>query len=172
MHSLSKAVPSAANAVSAWVLEAHDALAEAAEREVGLDPRELAALTLIASHEGCSVEWLRGRVGLTQSGTVRLLDRLQSARLVRRSRAGRAVALAISGEGTARLTRWQAARARVVDRLLADLGDGDGDAIVASLAPALERRRRQRPEADIACRTCDWPACADRCPVDRSVAAG
>src|SRR5919197_1970413 len=106
MHTQSKAVASGTNVVSAWVLEAHDELERAAEREAGLDPRELAALTLIASHEGCSVEWLRGRVGLTQSGTVRLLDRLQSARLVRRSRAGRAVALAISGEGTARLTRW------------------------------------------------------------------
>jgi DNA-binding MarR family transcriptional regulator len=172
MHSKSQVMPAAANVVSAWIVEAHDSLAHAAQDEAGLDPRELAALTLIASHEGCSVEWLRGRVGLTQSGTVRLLDRLESAQLVRRSRAGRGVALALTGLGSSRLGRWRAARVRVVDRLLADLGDGDGDAIVASLAAALERRRRERPQADVACRTCDWPACGERCPVDRSVTGG
>ncbi|GAA0907401.1 hypothetical protein [Virgisporangium aurantiacum] len=59
-------------------------------RSTGLDQRELSALTLIGEHEGCSVEWLHGRVDLSQSGTVRLVDR----HLVRRERStGRGVPL-------------------------------------------------------------------------------
>src|ERR671930_2203399 len=122
MHTQSKAVASDTNVVSAWVLEAHDELERAARAGAGLDPRELAALTLIASHQGCSVEWLRGRVGLTQSGTVRLVDRLESERLVSRTRAGRGVALAVTRAGAARLASWNTARARVVDALVRELG--------------------------------------------------
>jgi DNA-binding MarR family transcriptional regulator len=100
------------NVVSAWVLHAHDALVAAAEEEE-LDPRELAALTLISSHAGSSIEWLRPRVGLTQSGTVRLVDRLESEGLVRRGGGtGRAVALTLTRAGAARLVRWNAARER------------------------------------------------------------
>jgi hypothetical protein len=37
------------------------------------------------------------------------------------------------------------------------------------LARAIEGTDRARAEADAACGTCDWPACGDDCPVDRSV---
>jgi DNA-binding MarR family transcriptional regulator len=160
------------NVVSAWVLDAHDALLSAA-RLSGLDPRELAALTLIATHEGCSVEWLRRRVGLTQSGTVRLVDRLEAARLARRAPAGgRGVALSVTEEGAGRLARWHVARARTVDHLLGALSASARAGLTAALAATLRGRRRDRSEADVACRSCDWPACGSDCPVDRSVPAG
>ena len=72
------------NVVAAWILAGHDRL-RAAVAEVGLEPRDLAALTLVAEHDGCSADWLRGRVELTQSGTVRLVDRLARRGLVVRA---------------------------------------------------------------------------------------
>lgn len=53
-----------------------------AKLPTGLGLRDVAALTLVASHEGCSVDWLRSRIGLTQSGTVRLVDRLGPERMM------------------------------------------------------------------------------------------
>jgi hypothetical protein len=37
------------------------------------------------------------------------------------------------------------------------------------MALTLSTPDRPRADADQACRTCDWPACGDDCPVDRSV---
>src|SRR5947207_15829811 len=128
------------NVISAWVLDAHDALVDAAAREAALDPRELAALTLVSSHSGSSVDWLRGRIGLTQSGTVRLVDRLQAAGLLDRSRAGgRGVALAVTAEGADRLARWNVARERVVDDLLESIPPRERSSLATSLAGALVR---------------------------------
>jgi DNA-binding MarR family transcriptional regulator len=161
-----------ANVVSAWVVAAHDALVDAAA-EVALDPRELAALTLVATHGGCSGEWLRRRVGLTQSGTVRLVDRLESEGLVRRAKAdGRGIALTVTPDAQERLRRWHAARSRVVDELLAGCSAQQREALAGALVTSLEQRPRERAEADATCRTCDWPACGDACPVARSVPEG
>jgi DNA-binding MarR family transcriptional regulator len=158
-----------ANIVSAWVVTAHDALLEAAGY-VGLDTRQLAALSLIASHPGCSIEWLRRRVGLTQSGTVRLVDRLQAEGLVRRGRPGSGrVELAMTAPGSRRLKRWNQARERVVEELTANLRPISRSDLVTALANSLSSRSRARDQADVACRTCDWPACGNRCPVDQSV---
>jgi DNA-binding MarR family transcriptional regulator len=158
-----------ANVLSAWVVHAHDALSAAAA-ETEFTPRELAALTLVESHPGRSIEWLRPRVGLTQSGAVRLVDRLEARGLVRRSRrGGRGVALEGSAAGAEQLANWNAARELVIDRLLAGLSADQRASVVGSLATALLHQPRERPQADAVCRTCEWPACGDACPVDHSV---
>ncbi len=159
-----------ANVLSAWTLSAHDALVAAA-RGVDLEFRELAALTLIREHDGCSVDWLRHRIGLTQSGTVRLVDRLEERGLVTRTAAaGRGVPLRVSRAGQQRLAAWQQARQAVTARLLHGLPAGQRRAVVAGLAGALRADTRQRLQADATCRTCCWADCGDDCPVDGSVA--
>jgi MarR family transcriptional repressor of emrRAB len=158
------------NVLAAWALEAHDALAAAAA-ELGLDQRQLAALTLVAEYDGCSIDWLRRRVGLSHPGTVRLVDRLEAAGLVRRTRDGREVALSATAQARRLRDRWHAAREAVVADLLAGLDPEQRASLAATLAAAIERRPRTRPQADALCRTCDWPACGDDCPVDRSVGA-
>jgi DNA-binding MarR family transcriptional regulator len=159
------------NVVIAWLLAGHDHL-RAAVREVGLDPRELAALTLVAEHDGCSVDWLRGRVELTQSGTVRLVDRLAGrGLLIRDASTGRGVPLHLTAAGEQALDVWRDARDRVAGELLASVPEDRRAAFVADLAASLEARPRARSEADAACRTCTWEACGSDCPVDRSVTA-
>jgi DNA-binding MarR family transcriptional regulator len=157
------------NVVTAWAVSLHDQLAAAAG-DLGVGLRDVAALTLVASHPDVSVDWLRARVGLSQPGTVRLVDRLSSAGLVRRAaRAGRSVHLAVTPAGQDLLGRWTRQRDQAVRGLLAGLTPGQAAQLAELLAVALSTPDRPRAEADQTCRTCDWPACADDCPVDRSV---
>jgi DNA-binding MarR family transcriptional regulator len=159
------------NVVSAWVLEAGAALAGAAGA-AGLDERRLAALTLVATHDGCSIDWLRRRIALTHSGAVRLVDRLADGGLLERTPVqGRSVALTLTPAGAGALARWRDERERALGPLLSALAPDERETLAGLLAAALERRGRGRPDADTLCRTCDWPACGADCPVDRSVAA-
>jgi DNA-binding MarR family transcriptional regulator len=155
------------NAWAAWTLTSFDALT--ARLPAGLGLRDVAALTLIATHDGCSVDWLRSRIGLTQSGTVRLVDRLEELQLVARTRAGRTARLTLRRKGRTALARWNAARDAAFEESVAGLSGEQRSALAALIAGALENAPRPRRAADSACRVCDWPACGDLCPVDHSV---
>jgi len=157
------------NVLAAWAMVVHDQLGDGM-RELGLESRELAALTLVEQHDGCSLDWLRERIGLTQSGTVRLVDRLAARDLLRRGAPrGRAVPLHLTARGARVLRRWAAARDAITGGLLAGLPESDRRHLVTALAQALEGQPRIRAQADATCRTCTWPACGTDCPVDRSV---
>ena len=158
-----------ANVVVAWVTAVHDRLRDTM-RELGLESRDLSALTLIAEHDGCSGDWLRTRVELTQSGTVRLVDRLVGRDLVRRGRStGRGVPLHVTEHGTAVLASWGRRRDELVADLLAGVPAAHRGEVVDGMAAALLGRDRPRAEADATCRRCTWTACGTDCPVDRSV---
>lgn len=158
-----------ANVVVAWIAAAQDRLGDGVA-ELGLHPRELAALTLVQTHEGCSVDWLRVRVGLTQSGTVRLVDRLAARGLLMRGEpAGRGVPLRVTAAAVAALERWKEARDGIVESLLEEVPAGNRQSIVDGMAAALLSQARHRMEADVTCRQCSWTECGDDCPVDHSV---
>jgi DNA-binding MarR family transcriptional regulator len=157
------------NVIAAWVLATHDGLV-AATRGSGLDPRELAALTLVFEHDGCSVDWLCRRVDLTQSGTVRLVDRLVERGLLERGSArGRMIPLHATAAAQARLAAWREARDAAVTRAMSGMSPSERRRLVDALAGALEAQERTRPQADATCRTCTWASCGGDCPVDRSV---
>ena len=159
-----------ANVLSAWTLTAHDALLAAA-RSVDLELRDLAALTLVREHDGCSLDWLHHRIGLTQSGTVRLVDRLEERGLLTRgAAAARAVPLHVSPAGDERLVAWRQVQTAVTERLLEGLPTGRRRDVVAGMASVLRSEARQRLEADATCRACCWAECGEDCPVDASVA--
>lgn len=159
------------NALSAWITFGADTAYQAAVSAVGLPDRGLAALVLIESHPSHSVDWLYRRLGITQSGTVRLLDRLESAGLIRRDRrpGKRQVAVTITADGRGLLARGIAARARALEDLIAPLSPAEQDELTRLIDKTLTHQARSRDRADIACRLCDWNACADACPVDASV---
>jgi DNA-binding MarR family transcriptional regulator len=159
------------NVVAAYVLTVHDQL-RGGMRHAELDSRELAALTLVAEHDGCSLDWLRGRIELTQSGTVRLVDRLAGRDLLRRGvSTGRGVPLHVTERGSDSLERWRSERDRIVDDLLAAVPAEQRSLLVDAMAGVLAGQRRRRPQADATCRTCSWEACGRDCPVDRSVSS-
>jgi DNA-binding MarR family transcriptional regulator len=158
------------NVWAAWTLRSHDALAAAVADVAppGLGLRDLAALTLIASHEGCSAEWLWDRIGLTQSGTVRLIDRLERLGYVVRARRGRVLELSLAATGRELLDNWKTAREQAGLDVLHVLTPSERRQFNRLLTTALKRTERARVAADSACRLCDWPACSE-CPVDASV---
>jgi DNA-binding MarR family transcriptional regulator len=155
------------NLWAAWTLRSHDALTAALPTGLGL--RDVAALTLIGSHPGCSADWLWGRIGLTQSGTVRLIDRLEGLGYVARTKAGRAVQLRLSEAGQDALQAWNEAREDAGQQVLSGLSPEQRAELAALLEQGLRSTERVRVDADTTCRLCDWQACT-RCPVDRSVA--
>jgi DNA-binding MarR family transcriptional regulator len=157
------------NVLAAWANVVQDQLGDGM-REIGLESRELAALTLVEQHDGCSLDWLRERIGLTQSGTVRLVDRLAARGLLRRGAPrGRAVPLHLTARGVRVLRRWAAARDAITGRLLEGLDESARRLLVAALARTLQDQPRIRAQADATCRACTWPACGTDCPVDLSV---
>lgn len=154
------------NVWAAWTVRSHDELTAALPAGLGL--RDVAALTLVGSHDGCSADWLWSRIGLTQSGTVRLIDRLESLGYVDRARHGRALRLSLTPAGAAVLANWNDARQAASTEALAGLTPDERSTLNALLAQALRGRQRERVVADATCRLCDWPACG-QCPVDESV---
>jgi DNA-binding MarR family transcriptional regulator len=160
------------NVVVAWVLMVQDRL-RAEMHRIGVEQRDLAALTLIAAYEGCTQDWLRSRIELTQSGTVRLVDRLAARGLLSRGpSAGRGVPLRLTAAGSALLDQWSQVRDQAVAAVLDGLPEETRASTVQGMTDALRARPRLRAEADATCRVCTWPACSADCPVDRSVAAG
>src|SRR4051812_45945551 len=107
------------NLWAAWTLRSHDALTTALP--VGLGLRDAAALTLIGSHPECSADWLWARIGLTQSGTVRLVDRLQGLGYVARERTGRSLRLTLLEAGEETLQSWNQAREEASTAVLSGL---------------------------------------------------
>jgi DNA-binding MarR family transcriptional regulator len=159
------------NVLVAWALTAHDQLTAAAA-EINMDLRSVAALTLVEAHEAPTVDWLAPRVGLSQSATVRLVDRLEAAGWLRRRRIGREVALSATPGGRRLLRTWHARADSVAHTFTSDLNADQLTQLTAVLAATLEQTHRPREHADRTCRTCNWDACGSDCPVDRSVPDG
>lgn len=154
------------NLWAAWTLRSHDVLTAALPSGLGL--RDAAALTLIESHPECSVDWLLARIGLTQSGTVRLIDRLEGLGYVGRTRAGRAVQLRLLPPGLDALREWNQARQSANEQALGGLTPAQRKQLNTLLSKALRGTERLRVDADTTCRLCDWSACPS-CPVSASV---
>jgi DNA-binding MarR family transcriptional regulator len=160
------------NVFAAWVREAQGSF-ERALGNVGVDDRELAALTLVATHDGCSVDWLKHRVGLTQPGTSRLVDRLVGRGLLRRGPStGRGVPLHVTPAARRVLRAWDRSRDAVVDTLLSGLSTAERRMLTSVLVRSITGADRDRRAADTMCGTCNWAACGADCPVDRSVVSG
>ncbi|WP_433359916.1 MarR family winged helix-turn-helix transcriptional regulator [Actinoplanes sp. CA-142083] len=158
-----------ANVVVAWLNAMQDRL-RAEMRDLGVEARDLAALTLVAAYDGCSQDWLRPRVELTQSGTVRLVDRLTARGLLTRGAStGRGVPLHLAPGGQELLASWGARRDAAITAMLDALAPDVRTGLVDGMAQALLTQPRERRHADTACRVCTWPACGADCPVDRSV---
>jgi DNA-binding MarR family transcriptional regulator len=137
---------------------------------------ETAAITLSALHQFLdrpSVGRLRQVLGLTPSGTVRLLDRLQEAGYVTRrpGQDGRSVSVHLTAAGRRAAERVAAARAEVLEEALAPLAPGEREAFEDALCRVLPGLMRGPGATRWMCRLCDMGACGrdeGRCPVARA----
>jgi MarR family transcriptional repressor of emrRAB len=169
MHAMARA-PEIANLLGALSLAVMDRIEQGARDIIGHAGETPAALIVIGYRPGMTNDMLRRRLGLSHSGTVRLVDRLVSDRLVERrpGKDGREVALHLTAKGAASrkdlLTSRISAVASFVDVLSASERKRLGELIRAVLA------RQDTSEMDrfTICRMCDNGVCSN-CPLPTSV---
>jgi DNA-binding MarR family transcriptional regulator len=159
------------NLLGALSLVVGDRTADAAARAGGLSASAAAALSALAQFlDRPSVDLLRRVLGLTSSGTVRLVDRLEQAGLVERGPGGdgRTTAVALTGAGREAAREVSAARAEVLDSALAVLTPEERQALGSLLAKVLVGLMREPGAVRWMCRLCDMRACGrdeGHCPV-------
>jgi len=161
----------AANVLGALGLALADRLAEASER-VGGGSAAAALVTLYGTRAGIRIDGLARVVGLSHSGAVRLVDRLERDGLVDRRRGAdqRSTVLRLTPSGRRSARQVLAERNVAMHSVLALLTD-DQQAGIADLAEHLLRELADAPAAEARlCRLCDLEACgrsSGRCPVAR-----
>ena len=132
-----------------------------------------AATALSALHhflDAPSIDRLRQVLGLTSSGTVRLIDRLETAGHVRRGAGsdGRSTAITLTAQGRAVAERVSAARRQVLDDAMSELSADEREAFEAVTAKVLTGLMRAPGAVRWTCRLCDTGACRSEpgeCPI-------
>jgi MarR family transcriptional regulator, negative regulator of the multidrug operon emrRAB len=162
-----------ANLLGALAVAVTDRILAAAAERTGLDPSAAAAVLTIAERPRRSVEHLSVTVGLTHSGAVRLVSRLEEADLARRvhgedDRRTRALELTDNGRRTAREIRE--ARLQVLREILRRYDDRSSAEVSEVLEGLLRAMPEDRVDAWHICRLCDHATCTQQtCPVDQAV---
>jgi DNA-binding MarR family transcriptional regulator len=174
---VSHATGHAANVVGAGVLALADALREATEAAADHGASAPAALAALETYlDGTSIDELRRVLGITHSGAVRLVDRLEHDGLLRRTatRDGRARGLALTPAGSRAARRVLAKRAAALEVALAPLHPREREQLGTLLGRVVAGLTDGRAAARHICRLCDPGACGHhdgRCPVTRAANA-
>ena len=166
-----------ANLLGALALAVSDRTSAAMADAAGLS--ETAATALSALHhflDRPTIDRLRQVLGLTSSGTVRLVDRLAAAGYVRR-RAGtdaRSTEITLTTSGRAAAKRVAAARAGVLNALVGNLSAAQRAAFDELAGTLLVSMMRPPGAIKWNCRQCDTVMCrgqAGGCPVGNEAMA-
>jgi len=166
-----------ANVLGALALVVADRTSDAIAAAAGQS--ETAAAALSALHhflDRPSIDLLRQVLGLTPSGTVRLVDRLVEAGYVTRGPGadGRSRSITLTPEGRRAAERVARARADVLGGALAALSPGERATLHALLGRLLATFTRGPGATRWVCRLCDTGACGRAeglCPAANAVAA-
>jgi len=143
------------------------------------DQSESAAAVLSALHfilHDPTIDTLRQVLGLTSSGVVRLVDRLETAGLVTRSTGpdARSTTVALTRAGRRAATRVAEARASVLGDALRVLSTKERATLDALLGKIAVGMMRETGAVRWTCRMCDTEVCgryAGRCPIGIAAAA-
>jgi MarR family transcriptional repressor of emrRAB len=160
----------AANLLGAHALLVADRMREAA----GMELSSAAVLTALRTFDGASIDALRRVLGLSHSGGVRIVKRLEAEGLVAREpdpADRRAVRLHLTREGAREAGRLLAARQAALAPLLAGLGERESAALERLLERLLASATGGADDANRICRLCDPGVCGHpaRCPVTQAV---
>jgi len=169
----------AANLLGALALVVTDRTVDSVSSAAGQS--ETAAVALSALHhflDRPTVDRLRQVLGLTSSGTVRLVDRLEGAGYVRRRAAtdGRATVVTLTASGRRAAERVAKARTNVLGDALSTLSATERATFTDLVSRVLAGLVRD-PDPTATrwlCRLCDTGACGrddGRCPVHNEVQA-
>jgi MarR family transcriptional repressor of emrRAB len=155
-----------ANLLGALSLAVMDRIEQGAREIVGRGGETPAALVVIGYGQGMTNDTLRQILGLSHSGTVRLVDRLVSDGLVeRRARKdGREVALHLTATGSTARSRLLAARISSVGALLGAMPATKRKQFGMLIRELLANQDTSQLDRFTICRMCDDSVCAN-CPL-------
>jgi DNA-binding MarR family transcriptional regulator len=172
------------NVLGALSLAVADQMSDAVAAAAGQSVTAAAALSALEHFaDGCSVDRLRRILGLTSSGTVRLVDRLVSVGDVRRREGpdGRTTSIELTAAGRRAARRVTAARGAVLEEALSGLSPAeraDLDRLAARVLGGVVRAKLARDAGGEStrwtCRLCDLHACGraeGRCPAATAAAS-
>ena len=150
--------------------QAEDATAEAAGRS---DSAAAALSALLHFLDRPSIDRLRQVLGLTSSGTVRLVDRLAESGYVRRESGvdGRSTSIVLTEAGQAAAARVSRARADVLERSLSVLAPAERATFECLAGKVLVGMMRGPGATRWICRLCDIGVCraaVGGCPVGQA----
>lgn len=157
------------NLLGALVLALHDEMEAATSAAAEHGAAYPSALVTIYGSPGLSIEALRQILGLTHSGTVRLLDALaHEGSVVRKAgKDARSVAVELTAAGRRQALAVLRAREQALAPALEGLSAGERGQLLALAEKVLGRLTRSPRHADAICRLCDLGACpGERCPVE------
>ena len=160
-----------ANVLGALALAVADEVADVTAAAAGRADSAAAALAaLVHFLDRPSVDQLRQVLGLTSSGTVRLVDRLAESGYVRREPGadGRSTAITLTPAGHVAAEHVCRARAAVLDRVLAVLSPDDRAQLDVLAGKILVGMMRPPGAVRWICRLCDTGICRGSpggCPV-------
>jgi DNA-binding MarR family transcriptional regulator len=155
-----------ANLLGALGIVLADALADAAE-PAGGSSTATALVALYGPSASASIDSLAGVVGLSHSGTVRLVDRLVADGLAERRRGAdqRSTALVLTPAGRRSARQVLRQRDTNLQKLLASLTDDQQASLTEAAAALLSQFGEVEPRV---CRLCDVETCGRSrggCPV-------
>jgi DNA-binding MarR family transcriptional regulator len=165
-----------ANQGGALALAVTDRQREAIESEAGSESAAAALSALLHFLDAPSVDLMRQVLGLTHSGTVRLVDRLEEHGLVVRGPGadGRTASVRLTPTGRRTAKKVSQARAQVLDAALATLTATERAQLDRLVGRMLAGMVREPGATRWTCRLCDTVACGrddDRCPVAHAAEA-
>jgi DNA-binding MarR family transcriptional regulator len=161
----------AGNLLGTLALVIADRTADAVDAAAGSSPSAASALSaLLHFLDAPSVDLLRQVLGLTSSGTVRLVDRLEQMGYVQRSpgRDGRSTSVTLTAAGRRAAQRISAARAEVLNDALGVLSAAEREEFEPLIGKVLAGLVRGPGAVRWLCRMCDTGVCGreeGKCPV-------
>lgn len=161
------------NIVGALAIALHDEVMGAVEKGTDFSASASAALVNLLAFPNETIDTLSGPIGLTGSGTVRLVDRLVAAGLVERrvsDRDRRSVALVLTNKGRKVAQRALDGRRAAIAKALSVLTQDEKDSFSRAAEKVLGALSEDRHRADLICRLCDYQFCPQEiCPVEQAV---
>jgi DNA-binding MarR family transcriptional regulator len=160
-----------ANVLGALALKLHDRMSAAVAEAAGEPESGATTLSWMSSFaEQPRVGLLHQMLGLTPSGAVRLIDRLEADGHLRRGPGadGRSTSVRLTARGRRTARRVSAARLAVLTDALAVLSEDERETLDALVGRVLAGLKRDATATRFMCRLCDAQACGHArgaCPV-------
>lgn len=156
------------NVIGAFALALADDFKSAMQDLADGNESTCSALIVIGQESGLSVDRLSKILGLSQPGTVRLIDRLAMSKLVERKTGSdrRSVALRLTEAGKRQVKSLLVGRQHALVQALRELDPGERQALAAIADKVLRGVDHSTVACDRRCRLCDGDTCPDAtCPM-------